>query len=401
MPEIVLRNDFVALDEALYHPARFVTIRSGRRTGKTENAARWMIDEIMTTEAKSGLWVDTRHANIDKYVERVFFPVLDPIKSHTDWNQQKKILKLPGGFIDFGSAERAEMLEGFEYDRVVLNEAGLILKKESLWDNTLQPMTRGKTNKTRFIGTPKGGRGGFKSLCARNDGDWRHFHFTTYDSPYWDKDELAKIKPNIPELVWKQEYLAEFLDDAGTVFRRLSQCFTDNRLDAALAGHEYAMAFDIAKHQDFTVIQVADTESREVIFQDRFNAIDWVLQKKRILNTWKQFNQPRAMMDATGIGDVVLDELRHEGMEVEGFRFTSTGKSALIQDLSVSIDSQEIRFYPYEPLVAELEIFEYDVKSGGRISYNAPEGYHDDCVVTLGMMNRLLNEKNEILFGVV
>jgi hypothetical protein len=35
-----------------------------------------------------------------------------------------------GSVIDFGSAERPENLEGFSYDFVVLNEAGIILKKE-------------------------------------------------------------------------------------------------------------------------------------------------------------------------------------------------------------------------------------------------------------------------------
>jgi len=389
MPEIVLRNDFRALDDALYHQTRFVTIRSGRRTGKTENAARWMIDEIMTTEASTGLWVDTRHANIDKYVERVFLPVLKPIARMVNWNQQKKILKLPGGYIDFGSAERAEMLEGFEYDRVILNEAGLILKKDALWDNTLQPMTRGGKNKTRFIGTPKGGKGGFKNLCSRIDPDWKAFHFTAYDSPYWDKTELDKIKQNVPELVWKQEYLAEFLEDAGTVFRGISKCFTDKRIEAAEPGRRYVMAFDVAKYQDFTVIYIADLEAKQVVYQERFNQIDWGFQKSRILSAWERFNRPRALMDSTGVGDAIFDDLKKNGMNVEGFKFTAGSKEQLIQNLSTAIDSQRILFYPFPELTGELEIFEYEVRSKG-FGFSAPDGYHDDCVIALALTNQII-----------
>jgi len=389
MPEIILRNDFVELDHALYSPARFVTIRAGRRTGKTENAARWLIDDIMTTDVSTGLWVDTRHANIDKYVERVFLPVLKPIMRSIQWNQQKKILKLPGGYIDFGSAERAEMLEGFEYDRVILNEAGLILKKDALWDNTLQPMTRGKQNKTRFIGTPKGGRGGFKNLCSRIDPDWESYHFTAYDSPYWDKVELEKIKKNVPEMVWKQEYLAEFLEDAGTVFRGISKCFTDKRIDEAEEGRRYAMGFDVAKYQDFTVIYVADIEARQIVYQERFNQIDWGFQKQRILETWQRFNRPKSLMDSTGVGDAVFDDLKKAGMTIEGFKFTAGSKEQLIQNLSTAIDSNRLLFYPFPELVGELEVFEYEVRSSG-FGFSAPDGYHDDCVIALALVNRMI-----------
>jgi hypothetical protein len=391
--EIILQNKFTALDEALYSDKRFVTIRAGRRTGKTQNSAQWIIDEVLSTEAESGLWVDTRHANIDKYVERVFLPVLSNVLKHVNWNQQKKILKLPKGYVDFGSAERAEMLEGFEYDRVVLNESGLILKKESLWDNTLQPMTRSKNNKTRFIGTPKGSKGGFKTLCSRIDPEWQSYHFRAHDSPYWDKDELEKISRNVPELVWKQEYLAEFLEDAGTVFRGISKCYSDKLLTEAEEGRRYVMAFDVAKYQDFTVVYVADLKANQVVFQDRFNQIDWNFQKDRILSIWNRFNKPKALMDSTGVGDAVFDNLKKAGMNVEGFKFNATNKEQIIQNLSTAIDSQAILFYPFTELIAELEIFEYEVRARG-FGFSAPEGYHDDCVIALALVNELLSKEN-------
>jgi len=134
------------------------------------------------------------------------------------------------------------------------------------------------------------------------------------------------------------------------------------------------------------VIMVADTKTRTVVQMDRFNQIDWVIQKRRIAELFHLFNEPKLVIDSTGIGDTILDDLRQVGMRPEGVRFTSEIKRELIQDLTVGIDSERIYFFPFPELVNELEIFEYSVSAQGNVSYAAPEGFHDDTVVTLAMV---------------
>lgn len=150
--EIYLNLDYPRfIQPALKDTSHFVVIPAGRQIGKTYNAGQWLIDETMKLGQQT-LWVDTVHTNIDKYVERVFLPILTPIKEYCSWNSQRKVLKLPRGGIDFGSAQKPENLEGFNYPRAVLNEAGHILKKESLWYNTIKPMIKSETNQTKIIG---------------------------------------------------------------------------------------------------------------------------------------------------------------------------------------------------------------------------------------------------------
>ena len=217
------------IQKPLFSKAKYVIIKAGRRTGKTYNTVQWICEELLEAP-KSGLWVDTTQANLSNYVDLYFKSILKPIWDLMSWNAQKYILTFPNGsYIHFRSAERPELMEGFEYDRGVLNEAGIILKKSSLWDNTLQPMFKGKSTRVRFVGTPKG-KNKYADLWARSqdslDVDWEGYTFTVYDSPYWDKDELKKIKPQIPQEVWSQEYLAEFIDGAGSVFRNISSCIS-------------------------------------------------------------------------------------------------------------------------------------------------------------------------------
>lgn len=398
---INLTNEFKALRNAFNDPAKYVSIPAARRTGKTHEAFDWIHHELLMTDAPNAMWVDTVQVNISKYVDRYCRTRLAPMWHLMKWDQQKNILTYPNGkTLDFGSAQKPENLEGFEYARVVINEAGIVLRKSSLWDNSIQPMTKGKHNKTRILGTPKG-RNRFHELDVlgrSGDPDYASFHFSAYDSPYWEDEELDKIRGNVPAEVWRQEYMAEFLEGSGTVFRSIEECVNDVQLMRAEPDRRYIMGVDLAKHQDFTVIFIADIESKQVVFMDRFNQIDWPFQKTRIAGAWKAFNEPQVIIDSTGVGDAVYDDLRSAGMNVTGFKFTNSSKMELVQNLSVAIDNVAITFPPYEELISELEVFGYDVSPSGNLRYNAPEGLHDDCVMALGLLNHGLKSNKSFSF---
>ena len=370
------------MHDAFFHPSNVVVIRSCRRSFKTHGATRWIIERMLDEDTENGLWVDTTQSNIDKYVDRYFRPVLGEAWQDCVYNGQRKILTFPNKKqIDFGSAERPENLEGFEYSCVVLNEGGIILKKPGLWDNSIFPMTKPANNQTRIIGTPKG-KNKFHELINK----YTDIHFTIYDCPYYTQEQINKIKGSIPAEVWRQEYMAEFLEGAGSVFRSITACTKNNKEDKATGTNRYVMSADLAKHTDFTVIMVANVDTGHVVFMDRFNQIDWTTQKSRIVNVWNKFNKPTLVLDSTGVGDAIYDDLRAAGVRITPFKFTSSSKIELIQNLSIAMDNKEVTFYPFKELVNELEVFGYDISPSGNIRYNAPEGLHDDCVIALALI---------------
>lgn len=377
------------LREAYIDNSDIVVIKAGRRTGKTYNFALWLLQEMDSLPGEGGLWVDTKHSNIDKYIDRYFQPLLKKMNQWQDcsWNQQKKMLRLyNGSYIDFGSAERPEMMEGFGYSRGVLNEGGIIFKKPSIWNNTLYPML--KNAKVRIIGTPKG-KNTFESLYRR----YPHYSFTGLDSPFWTSEELEQAKLTMTQEAYRQEVLAEFIEGAGAVFRNIKENIYGSLLDEPLPDRRYVLAADIAKHQDFTVILVGDTHDKRVVYHERFNQIDWGLQKSRIINVYKKFKCGSGIIDATGVGDAVFDDLKNEGLNLEGFKFTATTKQELVSNLSVAMDNSEIHYPAIETLIDELEIYAYEQRSNGQFSYSAPEGFHDDEVMALALLNRLFNTK--------
>src|SRR5690554_5106545 len=136
---------------------RFVLVPAGRRFGKTKGIANASIEWML--EGKKILWGDTISGNIDRYVDRYFKPELKKSGLEYTYSTQKKVLSLDvaKGYIDFRSADRPENWEGFGYDIILLNEAGIILKNDYLYTNAVLPMLMDSPgSKLIAVGTPKG-----------------------------------------------------------------------------------------------------------------------------------------------------------------------------------------------------------------------------------------------------
>ncbi len=150
-----------------------------------------------------------------------------------------------------------------------------------------------------------------------------------------------------------------------------------------MKGESFHIGVDLAKYMDFTVITVLDRKG-DLVYFDRFNKIDWNLQKERIRFISKKY-PGKIVLDSTGVGDPIYDELRKDGLNVEGYRFTSPSKEQLINNLSMVIEQELVHLDDIPELINELEIFEYQITPSRNLKMSAPEGYHDDCVISLAL----------------
>jgi hypothetical protein len=89
------------------------------------------------------------------------------------------------------------------------------------------------------------------------------------------------------------------------------------------------------------------------------------------------------LLDSTGVGDPIFEELQRAGLMVEGLKFTSNSKQQLMVGLQNAIHTKSIS-YPQGVIVNELEVFEYQFTANG-VKYSAPSGFHDDCVMALAL----------------
>ena len=365
--------------------ARYKIVVKGRRFGLTKGKVNDFILKAIQRKFEKGLWVDTINSNIDRYVERYFIPKLRLLPgSMWKWRQQARILHINNSYIDFRSADKPENIEGFGYDDVFINEAGIVLKDEYLWNNAIKPMLWDHNSPALIGGTPKG-MGLFRELALRGQDPgqdrYEYFHFTSFDNPYLDRENLKIEIADMPERVVKQEIYAEFLEDTGVVFRNVTAVATAQPMKPVPL-HSYVMGVDLAKLQDFTVITVYDRKTNRQVYQDRFNKLDWGYQKLKIVEIANHYNKALAIVDATGIGDPIVDDLMRAGVAVEPIHLTNEQKKQMIEKLATWIEVGRINILNIPESIRELNSFTYDISSSGRVMYNAPAGFHDDIVIS-------------------
>ena len=177
--------------------------------------------------------------------------------------------------------------------------------------------------------------------------------------------------------------MGEFLDDATGVFRNVDRCIGSQR-SGYIPGKTYFLGVDLAKHVDFTVMTILDGDGNQV-YWNRINQFDWPYQKQLIAEIAKSYGA-KVLIDSTGIGDPIFDDLRRAGLDITGYKFTSESKRQLVEALMLSLEQEKIRLLSEPIQINEMKMFGYEITASG-IKYNAPEGKHDDCVFALALAN--------------
>jgi len=200
---------------------KYTIVTKGRRFGLTRGAAQAYIEYALDGITPM-LWGDTINGNIDRYFERYFLPVLKILGSDNySWHQQRRELKILDSVIDFRSSDRPENWEGFGYKKIFLNEAGIILKDNYLYDNAVLPMlTDYSDSQLIAAGVPKGkyhkdGEHKFYTLAKRaEDGDknFRRLKYTSYDNPFIPRHQIDELAEQLDELNRLQEIDGEFVN---------------------------------------------------------------------------------------------------------------------------------------------------------------------------------------------
>jgi len=302
----------------------------------------------------------------------------------------------------FLSADNPDNIRGYGFQGLVIDEAASVPKK--VWQYVLRPTISQTLGWAVFVSTPKG-RNWFYDLHTRGldpfENDYASFVFPSKASPYFPESEWEDAKRTLPEDVFRQEYMAEFLEDSAGVFRNVDACLVGDA-DIPHPGkvRDVVIGCDVAKHTDFTVLIAMDAETGRCFAIDRFNQLDWPIQRERILEFVSRY-RGRLILDATGLGDPIYDDLKRVYADVEPFKLTAGSKVELIQRLIVAVEQRRITWPgtrgsatvpggaggEWDTLTNEMKRFEYVISGAGRISYGAPSGYHDDSVIALALAN--------------
>jgi len=318
-------------------------------------------------------------------VWRSMVMVLEPVTLRVS-TADRRIENVAGGVLEFWSPGSGNAGRGRKYKRVIFDECAFIPGLLDMWNFVVRPTLIDYQGDAWFFSTPKG-RGGFWQLWQQGQDatqeEWVSWQMSSTVNPHVPADEIAAMASALPELVYRQEILAEFIDDTTGVFRHVLDAATAEPQDGAIGGREYVFGVDWGRSNDFTAIVVLEVTTSEVVALDRFNQIDYSVQLARLTALYERF-RPRAIVaEANSMGQPLIEQLREQGLPVIPFTTTAASKQVAVDALALAFERGALRIIPDPVLIAELQAYEAERLPSGMLRYGAPAGMHDDTVMAL------------------
>ena len=360
--------------------AKYYVLNIGRQFGKTMLCNNQQLYWAINDKGCNIGWVSP----IYKQSKKVYLELKKATLSSGlfQYNDTELIVKGFGSVIQFFSAERPDGIRGNTFDYLICDEFDFM--KANTWEEVLQPTVLVKGKKVVFISTPKGKRMMYKLSLLRHDDDrYRYFQYSSYDNPMIDPREIDAIRLTVPDHIFRQEYLAEFIDGATGLFRNVRESIRQSSQVGKLYG-----GLDIGRADDYTVLTIG-TKDGGVLFLDRWRQDEWTNIIDKVAS---KINEYRAdvYVEVNNQGDVFFEMLKKKvGNLISPFTTTSKTKPIMIEDLAVSFEQNELSLPNIEYLIDELEAFTYVFDAKTRhVKYSAPEGIHDDSVMSLALYNQ-------------
>ena len=232
--------------------------------------------------------------------------------------------------------------------------------------------------------------------------DWSDAKYKAEMDTILPPERLEEYRNMLPSNVFKTEYLGEFLDDDGSVFINVSNCFETNYIkpsDRLYVGIDWANG---GNHDD-TAISMLNQDGKQVYLAYRNTLtpneqIDWI---EGILKQYR--NQVVVVRpELNSIGTPYTDILRKrlQTMNFSGFNTTNKSKNEIVGQLQVAFEQGTIKILPDDKQERELSYYaaEYNMRTK-TLTYNAPNGLHDDiCIALMLSYDAYLDNKTNYVY---
>lgn len=399
--------------QALMHAsrARRRVLACGVRWGKTKGAAMEGVAAAMEPADYSIGWVV---ALTYELAERVFreihrtfaekFP--HRIMLYRAHDMTLKVVNMGGGVSEIRgkTASSPASLLGEGLDWLIVDEAAQI--PGSIWNSYLSQRLIDKQGWAIMISTPKG-KGWFYDMWRngqpgpRKRSDWESWNAPSWTNPLLPRSAIVAERERLgsTSIEFRQEYGAEFVEGAGSVFRNVRDVATGIVLPPGYTGptadgrlvldplRTYVGGLDLAKVNDYTVYTIMDDLHR-VVFVDRFNKVDWSIQSVRLKSVSDRYGGPPTLVDSTGIGEPIFEALCAADLNVKPYVLSAGSKKVIIDNLALAFERKRIQLLQepiFPAMVDELELFQWSITNSGHVTSGSPVGYNDDCVISLAL----------------
>lgn len=365
------------------HPAKTKILAMGRRWGKSVLGGA-LVGMTLQQHGRCA-WIAPNYKNTRPMWRWLTMALAEDAKAGrlTINKSDRTVETARGGFLGVYSGDNIDSIRGEAFHLIVMDEAARL--PEDAWTDVIMPTLADYDGDAVLISTPKG-RNWFynewqKGRAGRDDiHSWKA---PTTDNPMPTIRKAAnKVREIVSERTYRQEWLAEFVESGG-VFRNIRQLATGVFQPNGMHQHTYIFGIDWGRSEDFTVVTVYDLTAKTLCHIDRYNHIDYNVQAGRVRALAEKFRPLAIVAETNAMGMPILDTMRREGLPVVPFTTTSASKQIAIDALALAFERQQFTMIPDETLLTELEAYTSERLPSGATRYGAPDGMHDDCVMSL------------------
>ncbi len=395
--------------EAFYDEHRFKILICGRRWGKSLLAAVALI--ACAIEGGTGWWVWPSFPMAMTGWSMLMKMLLPAViaKVVNAERQERKITFPGGGSIQMKSSERPNSLRGEGLDLVVVDEWAYIRYGKKVFQSDLRPALADKMGKAYLITTPNGKDHVYEYYQHANLGkreSFKAWHFPTWTNPFIPKEEIEVARRDIDDSIFRQEYGAEFLDDAAAFFTRMERVMLAKEQKQAQDGHWYRGGLDIGRRtaagtNDPSVLSIIDGSMTpwENCLTMKIEDMTFRQQRDRVIDICGRFELEWLTVDSTGEGYGLYEQLaQNADFTVEGFKYSNQGKIDMFSSLRGQYEMEELFILPYEWLKVEHEMMKPDVDPTRlTVRLNAREGFHDDGPNSLALANKAMKNTRVVV----
>jgi hypothetical protein len=367
----------------VYQNFKLTVLLCGRRFGKSELAK--IITIVRSLKSQKVAYVTPTFLLANKFYNEIL-QLLPPEVIKSKNSSELSIELITGGSIRFFSGEALERFRGFSFHFIIIDEAAFIGNLSEAWQTIIEPTLLDYNGSSMWISTPNGREYFYsKYQDGQNGADGiKSFHFTSYDNPFLPVDFLDKKKKELPDWKFNQEYLAIAGESQTNAFGidNIKACTSDTLSTEQTVVYGIDLAYT---NGDWTAITGFDRNGHQT-YEDHFQ-LPYPVIVEKIKNLPPNVNK---IIDATGAGLPIYQQLSTLVQNLQPFVFTSSSKQQLMMEYITAVQQHKIKVSP--KVANEMYTFQYTTKPNGTHTFNAMVGYHDDLICSSAMAYQKINQ---------
>jgi phage FluMu gp28-like protein len=411
----------------LEDPSKLIIACAARRTGKSVvigNKALWFA--FSHPDSSTLIVAATQRQSILMFDKLLNYVESSPLLEESVVRKTRTLISFTNGsqITALPCGKNGRTIRGMNAHLIIVDEAAFVPDEVIL--SVMMPMLSTTDGTIIMISSPWDKSSFFYQ--AFNAPIWSRYKFKTSENPLVKKEFLDQQREMIGEKRFRQEYLAEFVDDESTFFpmNLLRSCIhvcsmrSENEICSfcfysrerklprgnLFAGYDPGGMTDPAALVVVEKIQHAGSKPKFRVVLTK-TLLRGNKKDGRQTDIYTQFNVEiadlhkispfsRLVMDSTGIGGPIAGHCRELGLPVEEVIMSKPNQEKLFSNLRILIEDKRLELSDDLDLLSSLNCIVAERGRLGGYSFSHPIGTKDDLAYALGLAVWKGSESREV-----